>query len=112
MVLGCSKKDQSDHEAPVIQMISPTTNQVFQAGDSVHIRASISDNTEIHEVHLYVTNSANGALILHFEEHLDAATYTLDKAFAAQTGVTYKIEIDANDHSGNAAQQIVQVSGE
>lgn len=110
LATGC-KKNAPDTQPPVIQVISPTPNQVFNAGDSVHIRAQVSDNTEIHEVHCFVTIGTTSTLVLHFEEHLDAASFTLDKAFAVQSGVTYRIEIDANDHSDNAAQQLISVSG-
>jgi hypothetical protein len=107
---GC-KKSSPDTEPPTITLNWPANNQVFNAGDSVHVNASISDNDQIHEVHLYVTNLATNNLLVHFEEHLDAGSFLLDKGFVAQAGVTYKIEIDANDHSGNQAQKVIQVIG-
>src|SRR5438270_8060113 len=106
---GC-KKDSTDTTAPVITLTSPTDGQAFTAGQTVHVTANISDNDEIHEVHLYVTNVATGDTIANFEEHLDAGSYTLDQTFAVQAGVSYKIEVDANDHSNNEAQKILHVS--
>ena len=108
----CScKKDTGDTSFPVIALSTPSDHQNFKAGQTVTISASISDNDELHEVHLYVKNKATSAEILHVEEHTDTKTYTLLKTFTAQAGVTYKIELEANDHSDNESKVEIEVNG-
>ena len=46
------KKDKGDTTKPVINVTSPQANQAFNAGQVINISASISDNSELHEVSL------------------------------------------------------------
>ena len=110
LFLGCTKS-AVDNQNPVITLSSPTNNQVFTAGQIVTVTALITDNDDVNQVHLYVNNKANNAEILHFEDHTDTKAYNLSKNFTAQTGITYKIEVDADDHSGNQAKVAIEVSG-
>ena len=110
--IACScKKDAGDLSRPVITLISPTNNQSFTAGQTVTISATITDNDELHEVHLYVRNKATSAEVLHLEEHTDMKTYNLLKTFTAQAGITYKIELEANDHADNETKVELEVMG-
>jgi hypothetical protein len=106
---GCHK---GDNEAPTITISSPTDNQSFSAGQTVHVQAVIKDNVEIHHVHMYVTNNNNGSQVVHFEDHVDGGTYNLDQSFTTQAGITYKIEIQADDHAGNTGDAQVVVRSE
>ena len=108
----CScKKDAGDTSRPVIALSSPTDHQTFTAGQTVTISATITDNDELHEVHLYVRNKATGTEVLHLEEHTDMKAYNLLKTFTAQAGITYKIELEANDHGDNEAKVELEVVG-
>jgi hypothetical protein len=106
-VISCEKEDK---EKPTINVTSPTPNQQFNAGEVVNIIATISDNNELHEVHLFVDKTTGGSVV-HFMEHLDASTYNLSKPFTAEAGVTYQIVIQANDHADNLATATMEVSG-
>ncbi len=108
--VGCNS-DSVDEEDPVITITSPTNSQSFTAGQMVNVVAAISDNDELHMVHLHVINLATGDHAILFEEHPDAKTYSLNKTFTVQAGVTYDITIEADDHSGNTGQARMQVSG-
>src|SRR5690349_4667452 len=110
LVVSCSS-DSVDDELPVVKLTSPTDGQVINAGTSVRVAASISDNDELHMVHLHVINLTTGAHAILFEEHPDAKTYALDQSFTVQAGVTYDITIEADDHSGNTGRAHAQVTG-
>lgn len=107
LAAGCKK---GDNTAPTISITSPTDNQSFPAGTTVHVKATIADNVELHHVHLYVTNASTGAQLLHFEDHVDAGTYNLDQTFVTLSGITYRIDVQADDHSGNTGEQVVTVT--
>jgi hypothetical protein len=111
-LLFCScHSDSIDDQKPVVTITSPTNGQVFTAGQTVTISANITENDEIHMVHLHVINLPSGDHTILFEEHPDAKTYTLNKTFTAAAGITYDITVDAEDHSGNSTLSKVQVTG-
>jgi uncharacterized lipoprotein YajG len=106
LLAGCKKDDQ----APQITITSPTDNQVFTNGQVISLAGSVSDDDQIHMVHIYVTNHNSGASVLHVAEHLDAKNYTISQTFTAQSGTSYDIEVEAEDHSGNSADKKLSVS--
>ncbi|HVG41222.1 MAG TPA: Ig-like domain-containing protein [Chitinophagaceae bacterium] len=110
VVSSCSKENVDD-QRPVITITSPQNGQVFTTGQTVTVVANVSENDEIHGVHLHVINLKNGDHTIMFEDHPDAKTYTLNKTFVVQAGVDYDITVEADDHSGNSAIAKVQVTG-
>jgi hypothetical protein len=105
-LFGCGKADEL---APEVAMISPGNNQVFPGGQTVVVKANISDNEGIHMVHAICTDETGGHL-LHFEEHLDAKTYSLNQSFPTISGRTYTIEVEATDHAENVTKKVVVVT--
>src|SRR6266480_1072999 len=101
--IDCSKNGV-DNEKPVINLTTPTANQQFTAGQTINITGTVSDNDEIHEVHVIVTNKTTSTEILHFHDHIDAKTYNIiNQSLVAAAGITYKIHVEADDHTGNTA---------
>lgn len=111
ILLASCHSDSVDDEKPVISITSPTNGQSFTAGQTVTVAATVSDNDEIHEVHLHVINIVTGVHEILFEEHTDAKTYTLNKTFTAKAGANYQVLLEADDHSGNQASAEVRVTG-
>lgn len=105
--VACHKRDET---APVIQRVSPNDNAIFQGGESVSIKGTISDNEGIHMVHIMVFDKSDYSHVLHFEEHFDAKTYQFNKTFTAEKGKAYSIYIDASDHSENISKEELTVS--
>ena len=107
---SCSKNG-GDTEKPVVVLNTPSGNQTFPASSVVTISGTVTDNDEIHEVHIYVINKKSDTEILHFHAHADAKTYSFIQTFTAQAGVTYKIEVQADDHVGNTTDIQIEVRG-
>ena len=107
---ACSK-DVGDAAAPKINLASPANQQTFAAGQVATVAATITDDNEVHQVHLYVANKATGAELVHFEEHTDLKTYNLQKTFTVQEGVAYTIKLEATDHAENKSEVKIEVSG-
>jgi hypothetical protein len=110
IVFAAISCDKEDKEKPVINLTSPSANQQFTAGQVVNITATITDNNDLHEVHLFVDKKSGGSVI-HFMEHLDANTYNLSDSFTAEAGVTYQIVVQATDHADNLASTTLEVAG-
>ncbi len=105
------KKDVGDAASPRISLSSPNNHQTYTGGQVSTVTATITDDNEIHAVHLYVNNKSTGAEIVHMEEHLDMKSYNLQKTFTVQAGVTYTIKIEATDHAENESEVQIEVSG-
>jgi len=110
---SCSKKssDSKDTSAPVINIVSPQNNQIFTAGQTIQITVNASDNDKVAELHIQVINKANGNLLRLIHSFLGQANGTARDSFNAQAGVTYIIEVIAQDPAQNLAKSHVEVSG-
>ena len=111
VAVAACKKSSGDSEKPVISVTSPTANQQFNAGQVIPIQATITDNSELHEVSLEITNKTTSAVLVHNHYHVDLMTYTLSDTYTAGAGITYKIKIEAADHSGNQSEIEFEVKG-
>lgn len=96
-------------QLPVISITSPTNNQVFSAGQTVNINATITDNEKLEEVHLEITNTTTGTFLTHEHYAPDAASYTLSRILTTQAATTYKIKVEAHDANENIAKTEVMI---
>ncbi len=105
------KKSSGDSTKPVINVTSPAANAQFNAGQVITIQATISDDSELHEVSLEISNKGTGAVLVHNHYHVDLMTYNLNDTYTAGAGITYKMKIEAADHSGNKSEVEFEVKG-
>jgi PBP1b-binding outer membrane lipoprotein LpoB len=111
LLSGCSKDStEKDNELPVVTLSSPTSNQVFNAGQNVSITGNISDNKKISEVHVHISNNTTGTLLIDIHHYPATATYTLNETFQTQAGIQYKIQVIAKDNSANENRATVEIS--
>jgi hypothetical protein len=103
---GCKKADEV---APEIVVSSPQQNQVFASGQTVTIKATISDNVGLHMVHVIAVDNSGGHWV-HSEDHVDGKSFEVNKTFITNPGKTYTITIDAADHDDNTATKEIIVS--
>lgn len=111
--LGCSKDEdntEQDNELPVIVINSPDNNQVFNAGARVIITGSVTDNKQVDELHIHVSDVFTGALLIDIHRAPETSSYSLNESFQAQSGIDYKIEIIAKDNSNNENRASVEIS--
>ncbi|MEP7374799.1 MAG: Ig-like domain-containing protein [Chitinophagaceae bacterium] len=108
---ACSKNSTAkDNELPVITITSPASNQVFSAGEMVNITGTLSDNQKLTEVHVHISNSSTGTLLIDIHRYPAAATYNLNESFQAQAGINYKIQVIAKDNSANENHATVEIT--
>ena len=111
--LGCSKDEdntEQDNELPVIVINSPDNNQVFNSGDRVIITGSVTDNKQVEELHIHVTDIFTGALLIDVHRAPQTSSYSLNESFQAQSGIDYKIQVIAKDNSNNENRASVEIS--
>jgi hypothetical protein len=109
-VVSCSKSG-GDTQKPVVVLNTPVGNQQFTAGQVVTISGTVSDNDEIHMVHVIVTDKTHDVQVKHLEVHADAASYEFNETFIAAAATTYLIHVEADDHVGNTTIIEIDVKG-
>lgn len=112
LLLACSKNKQAeDKQAPVIQLLSPSNNQVFTAGQTVLITGNIADNIKLAELHVHISNNNTAQLLIDIHRYPNSPAYSLSESFQVQAGITYKIQVIAVDNSGNQGMESILVTG-
>src|SRR5688572_11829111 len=88
LLAACSKSEDDDHEinngdviAPVIEIFTPTENQVFNNSSSISVTGRLTDDLGLYRGTIRITNDANAALIKEqaYEIH-GLLTYNLNLA--------------------------------
>ena len=109
--VACSKdSSEKDNELPVVTISSPNNNQVFNAGATVTISGTVTDNKKVAELHVHISNNTSGALLIDIHRYPATATYNLNESFQTQSGINYKIQVIAKDNSANENRATVEVS--
>ncbi len=108
---ACNKDGEKDTGKPVITLEEPMMNDTFSLAveDSVHIEFSASDNDELHDVAVNITNAA-GTNVYSSLDDVDAKTFAYHEHFHP-TGITtvtpFTLKIDASDHNSNSESKTV-----
>ncbi|MBN8675528.1 MAG: DUF4625 domain-containing protein [Chitinophagales bacterium] len=100
---SCSKNNnrETDRVLPVVTISAPLNNQVFTAGQLVAITGTLSDNQQLAEVHVHISDNTTGTLLVDIHRYPLSATYTLNESFSVQSGIEYKIQVIAKDNAAN-----------
>ena len=112
VLASCKKQNDNtrDTELPVINMSSPTQNQVFSAVQTVNIIGVITDNNKLKEVHLEIINAGTGGFVLHEHFGADAVSYNLSRIFFTEAATSYKVKGIAEDRAGNMVKTEINIS--
>lgn len=112
ILCACQKKDNTTPDASkvVINVSSPSSGQVYHNGDSVHINATISYQSELHGYEVKITDTVTGNVIYNKAEHTHNDHFEINDAIQSTGSVPLylKLEITTEiDHAGNDAERAV-----
>lgn len=111
LLSNCGKPAaEKDKVFPVVSISSPVAGQIFTPGQLIPINAEITDETYIAEVHVHVSNTNNGELLMDVHEYPAGKTGTIRQTITAVAGVNYKIQVIAKDRAVNESRQTVEVA--
>lgn len=112
LLLGCSKDSatKKDTVLPVIAITSPTNGQNFITGQTIQITGTITDDNFIAEVHIHVTNTNTGALLMDVHLYPNSNSTTFNQPITATAGINYKIQVIAKDRAVNESRSSVEVT--
>jgi hypothetical protein len=101
-----------DVTAPVLNINTPTSNQVFTSGNVINITGRTTDDYGLYRGSIRITNDATGALL---KEQLYEIHYVLayDFNISYTTNVTiasnYTVTVSFEDHGFNSVTKSVKV---
>jgi Bacterial Ig domain len=109
---GCSKKtvDEKDISPPVITITAPATGQTFIPGQTIQMSGNIADDKFIAEVHIHVTNTNTGTLLMDVHLYPESSSATFNQSITATAGINYKIQVIAKDRAVNEAISSVEIT--
>ena len=112
LLSGCSKNAASEKDTiqPVITLTSPVNGQTFTPGQSIQINGAITDDKFIAEIHIHVSNTNTGILLMDVHLYPGSSSTTFNQSIMANAGINYKIQVIAKDRSVNEARTSVEVS--
>ena len=108
LLISCNKSS-ADDTSPGIVINSPSDHQTVAADAVVVVSARVTDDVEIHEVHLDITNKITNE-VLHYHFHPDAKNFDLNESFTAVSGTTYHIQVEADDHAENTHEKEIGIN--
>ena len=103
--------DSSDTTMPVIEINSPSDNQVFTSGDTIKVEGKVTDNG-LYRGSIRITNDANDALIKEqlYEIHgFQLYNFSLAYKTAAAVVTNYTVTVQYEDHGLNVSVKTVKV---
>ncbi len=112
LVVSCSKNKESERDKvfPVITINTPVNGLSFTAGQSIPISGNITDNEYIAEVHIHVSNSNTGTLLMDVHIYPGSNSTSFNESITASAGINYKIQVIAKDRAVNESRSVVEVS--
>lgn len=102
---SCRKSNSNanidDKTAPVITVISPGNGQIFNAGATISVSATVTDNNKVSQTEIHLINETTGELLRDIHNYPDAPSAIMQDSFTAVAGSVYTIKFIARDPSQN-----------
>ena len=113
---ACKKDDDHDHSSstdsdkPVITMSSPSDSMMYNNGDTMYIKGTVTDNS-LHELLVTVTDANDSILYSQAPVVHDLTSYTIDMSWKTQVGnhTNASIIVVAEDHNANISSDTIHV---
>lgn len=115
-VSSCQNHDEDEHDddhthtpdniAPVIQFTSPRDSIIYKIGDTIPIKATITDNG-LHELQVYVYRLGGDTLMHQIINVHELTVFNLDTFWPSGStpAGNMKVSITAQDHGNNLITQ-------
>lgn len=103
LVFGCKKESLVQQEAAIL-INTPTTNQHFVTGDSIHITGTVTHNISLESVAVHMVNLSTNNEFFHYHfTALDKTTYNYNAAYKVIENIktSFKVEVEATDKEGH-----------
>ena len=87
---------------PVITLTSPSDTTIINAGDTVLLKATVSDNKSPHEVYITFKNTDEDSVLLYEHPYIHGAkNYNFSVIWITGSAASYQLMVEADDHESH-----------
>ncbi len=102
----------NDMTSPVLDIFTPTTNQVFTSGNAINVTGRITDDLGLYRGSIRITDDANGNILKEqlYEIHY-ALLYNFNISYTSTVSVPsdYTVTVFFEDHGYNNVSKSVKI---
>lgn len=101
----------NDSTFPVIQILTPSNNQVFTSGANINVTGKVTDNS-IYQGSIRIINNANNSLLkVQLYEIHGLQLYNFNIAYTASVAAqsNYSVIVTFEDHGGHTSADTVKI---
>ena len=128
VAMGCSKGGSSDSTsggggvhgdpspidtiAPALMINSPTSNQVFQSGNTINVAGVVSDDLGLFRGNIRITDDANGNVLKNQDYEIHYVlnyNYNISYVPTVMIPSNYTVTVYFQDHGYNTATKSVKI---
>lgn len=122
LFIACSKggvpdenphvENNSDYTAPVVEIFTPTADQVFTGGSAISVTGKITDEAGLYRGSIRITNDANGAVIKEQQYEIHGVllyNFSVTHTTAVTMASDYTVTVSFEDHGLNTTSRSVKV---
>ena len=105
-------ENPSDTTPPVITIATPSENQVYNSGNTIHMTGRISDDLGLYRGTIKLVNDANGLVLKEqaYEIHgLLGYNFSLSHTAVVTAASDYTVTVSFEDHGLNTVTRSVKV---
>ncbi|MBL7738512.1 MAG: hypothetical protein JNK14_04785 [Chitinophagaceae bacterium] len=101
-----------DSIPPVIEITTPTANQVFTSGSTINVTGKVTDGDGLYQGSIRITNDATGSLLkeqLYVIHGVPQYNFNVSHSVAVGSVADYTITVTFEDHGLNNTSKAVKV---
>ena len=103
---------ENDTSYPVLEITTPTSNQVFTSGSSINITGKVTDNS-LYQGTISIRNDATGAIVKeqNYEIHyIGTYNFSLAHILSVTVSTDFTVIVKFEDHGHNQSSKAVQIT--
>jgi hypothetical protein len=109
IALSACQKDKHHVSVPTVHVHQPVTGTTYNAGDTVPIKIHFSDDDDLHEYHIKLTNKTENVDVLELDGHEHGTSYEVDTyvVVSATVHADYVLTAEVSNHNGEEAEATI-----
>lgn len=103
--------DVTDSTYPVIEMTTPTDNQVFSSGATINVTGKVTDNS-LYKGTIAIINDANGLIVKDqaYEIHyIQSYNFGISHPITVTTPTEFTVKVIFEDHGPNVTVKALKI---
>lgn len=102
----------ADTTPPVVEILTPTLNQVYSSGSIINVTGKVTDGEGLYKGSIRIANDANGALVKEqlYEIHgVVQYNFNISHTASVTAATDYTVTVSFEDHGQNITSRSVKI---